>query len=172
MLAGELTIRSEFNTFCDDDFPTPVMKIFRGSDGSLFGAGGASSAGVLALGLDGTLTRLSNQATTALVQAGTGDLYAVRPGGAFGVGQIVRLKLNVPPFTFTPVVSGAPGPNAGVRLRWSPAWGATSYTIRRAVGAAPATVLASGVGTTAYVDTAVSARRHVPVPYFRGECVR
>jgi hypothetical protein len=142
---------------CSDPSPDPTTRLYRGPDGSLYvvdsGSENGALAGVSALSLDGIRTRLNAIPASSVVWSSDGRLYVTRPsGGVYGVGQVFRLDVRVPPFAPTAVVSRAPGLSAGVRLRWRRVWGATSYTIRRAVGAGPAVILASGVAATDYVD--------------------
>src|SRR5262249_26979495 len=92
----------------------------------------------------------------ALLQTDDGVLLGTTAtGGASAAGVVFRLDLHALPPAPPAVVAAPTGGGQSVRVAWKPVATATSYTVTRAVSSRLATIIATGITDTSFVDTTV-----------------
>jgi uncharacterized repeat protein (TIGR03803 family) len=170
---GRVTVVHAFSGGAIDG-AVPVGPLILASDGNFYGvtqSGGSADRGtVYRMTPAGVTTILhafvggpADGATPVggLLQMPDGYLYGLtEAGGPTGLGIAYRLNPFAAPIAPVEVIAKNAGAT-GVRVTWSTVLGATSYTVKRGSSSGGETVVAAGLTTPSFTDTAtVSGKRY------------
>jgi len=155
---------TELHVFTYSEGIWPIGRLVQATDGNFYGVTRGSGAGLIfKMTPNGVLTILHTFASSGnggadpwagLIQAADGHLYGVTgAGGLFGAGVIFRLRVFPDGPQGLTVTAAGPG---RIQLAWIAAAGATSYTVKRGLMSGGETVVARGITTTSFTDTAVT----------------